>query len=33
MVCYPITWVIAVTALLICFAIVRRRVYQREGVL
>lgn len=31
MVCYPITWVIALTALLICFSLVRRRVFRREG--
>ena len=33
MICYPITWVIALTALVICFLIVRRKVYKREGVL
>ncbi|MBQ3557075.1 MAG: MATE family efflux transporter [Oscillospiraceae bacterium] len=33
MICYPITWVIALTALLICFFLVRHRVYRREGIL
>ena len=33
MICYPITWVIATAALSICFLLVRRRVYRREGVL
>ncbi|MBE6957037.1 MAG: MATE family efflux transporter [Ruminococcaceae bacterium] len=33
MVCYPITWVIALTALVVCFLLVRHRVYKREGLL
>lgn len=33
MVCYPITWIIALVALLICFFIVRHQIYKREGLL
>ncbi len=33
MICYPITWVIATIALLICFFLVRHRVYKRQDVL
>ena len=33
MICYPITWVIALIALFLCFFLVRRRVYRQEGVL
>ena len=33
LVCYPITWTIALVALLVCFFVVRRHVFRREGVL
>lgn len=33
MICYPITWLIALVALVVCFFFLRRRIYRQEGVL